>query len=190
MSGARNASDRVIRIERSIWPSRKASDSKAQVDRTEVRRAGDGMDRWVRCQALVICNGSFDGSLCRFHPRPRTAALGLRVHPRLLGLKTLSLRPSDGPFHLPFNHRSPWRALMGVAARAPWRRRPLHRSGMGGAVGPVKIRTRPYSLSKGSGRRATTRPAQPSGLLVCPNFSGITPVRFSAFRLPGISRKW
>lgn len=118
------------------------------------------------------------------HSRPRLAGPSA-----IAGLKTLSLRPWHGPFHLPFNHRSPWLALVGVAARAPWRRRPLHRSGMGGAVGPVKIRTRRYSLSKGSGYRATTRPAQPSGLLVCPNFSEITPVRFSAFRLPGISRQ-
>ena len=171
-------------------PLARRATPKPQVDRTEVRRAGDGMDRWVRCQAFVICNGSFDCSLCRFHPRPRPAALGLRVHPRLLGLKTLSLRPWHGPFHLPFNHRSPWRALVGVAARAPWRRRPLHRSGMGGAVRPGKIRTRPYSLAKGSGRRATTL----AGTTVrtfsfVPIFSEITWVRFSAFRLPGISRQ-
>jgi hypothetical protein len=90
------------------------------------------------------------------HSRPRLAGPSV-----IAGLKTLSLRPWHGPFHLPFNHRSPWRALVDVAARAPWRRRPPHRSGMGGAVGPVKIRTRPYSLSKGSGYRATTRLAQP-----------------------------
>src|SRR5271168_3889003 len=37
-----------------------------------------------------LCNGSSDCRFCCFHQRPRPAALGLRVHPRLLGLKTLS----------------------------------------------------------------------------------------------------
>jgi hypothetical protein len=111
--------------------------------------------RWYgslgQMSAFVICNGSFDGSRCRFHPRPRTAALGLRVHPRLRGLKTLSLRP----WHGPSIYRSIIEAHGGrlwMSPRAPRRQRPLRRSGMGGAVGPVKIRKRPYSLSKGSGQ--------------------------------------
>jgi hypothetical protein len=149
MSGARNASDRVIRIERSAWPSRKASDSSLKwIGQKFVEPAMV----WIvgQMSAFVICNGSFDGSRCRFHPRPRTAALGLRVHPRLRGLKTLSLRP----WHGPSIYRSIIEAHGGrlwMSPRAPRRQRPLRRSGMGGAVGPEKIRKRPYSLSKGSG---------------------------------------
>ena len=41
-----------------------------------------------------------------------------------------------GLVDLPINRRSPWRALVGVAARAARRRRPLHCSVMGGTLGP------------------------------------------------------
>ena len=48
ISGARKASDRVIRIERSVLPSREASDSKVAADQTEVRRASDGHRQELR----------------------------------------------------------------------------------------------------------------------------------------------
>jgi hypothetical protein len=48
------------------------------------------------------------------HSRPRLAGPSA-----IAGLKTLSLRPWHGPFHLPFNHRSPWRALLGCRRARP-----------------------------------------------------------------------
>ena len=48
------------------------------------------------------------------HSRPRLAGPSV-----IAGLKTLSLRPWHGPFHLPFNHRSPWRALLGCRRARP-----------------------------------------------------------------------
>ena len=66
--------------------------------------------------------------------RWRTPARGL--DPQRRGTHVSALfhdetgRPRHGTRHLPINRRSPWRGIVGSAARAPWSRCPLHRSAM------------------------------------------------------------